>query len=141
MDKLIFLPVVIQIALTLGLYIYLAVAKSRASKLGLVDESRRALYDDAWPNNVLQINNCIRNQFEVPVLFYVLIIILWLTNSINIYIHLLAWAFVVSRLFHASIHVGSNYVPLRRKLFTAGCFLLIAITLFLSYSILIGPNV
>lgn len=140
MDKLIFLPVVIQIALTLGLYIYLAVAKSRASKLGLVDESRRALYDDAWPNNVLQINNCIRNQFEVPVLFYVLIIVLWLTNSINIYIHLLAWAFVVSRLFHASIHVGSNYVPLRRKLFTAGCFLLIAITLFLSYSILIGPN-
>lgn len=140
MDKLIFLPVVIQIALTLGLYIYLAVAKSRASKLGLVDESRRALYDDAWPNNVLQINNCIRNQFEVPVLFYVLIIVLWLTNSINIYIHLLAWAFVVSRIFHASIHVGSNYVPLRRKLFTAGCFLLIAIALFLSYSILSGPS-
>ncbi len=139
-DSLIFLPVVIQIVLTFWLYIYLAIAKSRASKLGQVNEERRGLHDDAWPDSVLQINNCIRNQFEVPVLFYVLTVLLWLTNSITVYIHALAWMFVLSRIFHASIHVGSNYVPLRRKVFMVGCLLLMIITLFLSYSIFTVPN-
>ena len=91
---LVFLPVLVQVFLTLGLYIYLAIAKSAAVKLGQVDEARRALYDDAWPEKILQINNCIRNQFEVPVLFYALIFILWAADSVNVYIHILAWLFV-----------------------------------------------
>jgi hypothetical protein len=139
-NSLIFLPVVIQIALTLLLYIYLAVTKSRAAKLGQVNEERRALHDDAWPDNVLQINNCIRNQFEVPVLFYVLVVVSWLTGSINVYVHLLAWVFVLTRILHASVHVGSNFVPLRRGIFTAGCVLLMIMTIFLAYSILSLQN-
>jgi hypothetical protein len=132
----IFIPVLVQVALTLWLYIYLAVAKSRAAKLGQVNEDRRGLHDDAWPDNVLQINNCIRNQFEVPVLFYILIVILWCINGINIYIHVFAWLFVLSRIVHAVIHTGSNYVPSRRKVFMLGCFILMGITVFSAYKIL-----
>ena len=130
-----FFPVIIQVALTLWLYIYLAIAKSRAVKLGDVDEDRRALHDDAWPDSVLQINNCIRNQFEAPLLFYVLIVILWSIGGANIYVHVAAWVFVLSRIGHAFIHTGSNYVPLRRKYFMAGCFILIGLTLFSFYRI------
>ena len=132
----IFIPVVIQIALTLWLYIYLAIVKSRAVKLGQVNEGRRALHSDAWPDSVLQINNCIRNQFEAPVLFYVLIGILWGIGSVNIYLHFAAWIFVLSRIAHALVHTGSNYVPLRRNLFLAGCCILIGITVFAAYKIL-----
>jgi hypothetical protein len=134
-NNYIFVPVIIQVALTLWLYIYLAIAKSRAVKLGEVDEDRRALHDDAWPDSVLQINNCIRNQFEVPLLFYVLIVILWSIGSANIYVHVAAWVFVLSRIGHAFIHTGSNYVPLRRKYFMAGCFILIGLTFFSFYRI------
>jgi hypothetical protein len=134
-NNYIFVPVIIQVALTLWLYIYLAIAKSRAVKLGEVDEDRRALHDDAWPDSVLQINNCIRNQFEVPLLFYVLIVILWSIGGANIYVHVAAWVFVLSRIGHAFIHTGSNYVPLRRKYFMAGCFILIGLTLFSFYRI------
>ena len=140
-ENLLFLPVVTQVALTFCLYIYLGMAKSKAEKLGLVNQERRALHHDSWPDNVIQINNCIRNQFEVPVLFYVLTIILWLTNTVNIYIYVLAWAFVASRLLHAFIHVGSNYVPLRRKVFMFGCVLLMVLTLMLGWSIVMAPNV
>ncbi len=133
----IFLPVVFQILLTLWLYIYLSIAKSRAAKLGQVDETRRALHDDAWPDNVLQINNCIRNQFEVPVLFYVLILTLWSLNAINTAVHILAWVFVLSRAFHAVIHTGSNHVPQRRKVFSFGCLILIVIALFSVVTILL----
>ena len=139
--QLILLPVVLQVLLTVGLYFKLVAAKKRAAQNGEVNEERRALHDDAWPESVLKINNNISNQFEVPVLFYVLTIILWLTNTVNIYIHVLAWAFVASRLLHAFIHVGSNYVPLRRKVFMFGCVLLMVVTLVLGWSIVMAPNV
>lgn len=134
-NNYIFVPVLIQIALTLWLYIYLAIAKSRASKLGEVNEARRALHDDSWPDSVLQINNCIRNQFEVPVLFYVLIGILWGIGGINIYVHCAAWIFVLTRIGHAIIHTGINYVPIRRKFFVVGCYVLIGLTVFSVYKI------
>lgn len=131
----IFVPVIIQVALTFWLYIYLAIAKKRAVKSGEVNEDRRALHDDAWPDSVLQINNCIRNQFEVPLLFYVLIGILWGIGAANIYVHVAAWLFVLSRIGHAFIHTGSNYVPLRRKFFMAGCYILLCLTFFTFYKV------
>jgi len=137
-NNYIFAPVIAQVALTLWLYIYLAIAKSRAVKLGEVNEERRALHDDAWPNSVLQINNCIRNQFEAPVLFYVLMGTLWAIGAINIYVHLMAWMFVISRIGHAVVHTGSNYVPIRRKLFMSGCCILLAITVYSTYKIMFG---
>jgi hypothetical protein len=129
-NNYIFFPVIIQILLTLWLYIYLGIAKSKALKLGEVDEERRSLHNDAWPDSVLQVNNCIRNQFEVPVLFYVLIGIIWSIQAVNVYVHVAAWVFVLTRIGHAIIHTGSNYVPIRRKLFMAGCFILIGITFY-----------
>jgi len=126
----IFLPVLIQITLVIVLYIYLAIAKSRASQRGEVDEDRRALYDDAWPVSVLKINNCIRNQFEVPVLFYVLIFILWSLGAVNIVVHVVSWLFVATRIVHAYIHTGSNYVPLRRSVFSIGVLILLVLSLF-----------
>ena len=137
-NDLIFSPVIVQVALTLWLYIALAIAKSRAVKRGEVNEERRALHDDAWPDSVLQINNNIRNQFEVPVLFYVLIGIVWGIDAVNIYIHIAAWMFVISRIIHMAVHTGSNYVPLRRKVFMFGCFILIGLVVFLVYKLTIG---
>ncbi len=129
-QNLILLPVLVQIALVIALYIYLAIAKSRASQRGEVDEDRRALYDDAWPESVLKINNCIRNQFEVPVLFYVLIFILWSLGAVNIFVHVVSWLFVATRIVHAYIHTGSNYVPLRRRVFSICVLILLVLSLF-----------
>lgn len=136
-DSYILLTVLVQIFLTFWLYIYLAIAKKKALKLGQVDEKRRALHEDAWPESVMKINNCIRSQFEMPVIFYVLVISLMLTNSVNLYLQILAWAFVLSRVAHAIIHTGSNYVPTRRKLFMVGSLLLIVLSLNLAYSIIV----
>lgn len=56
-NSLIYAPVIVQVALTKWLYIALAIAKSRAVKRSEVNEERRALHDDAWPDSVLPINN------------------------------------------------------------------------------------
>ena len=137
-DNLIFAPVALQVALTLWLYIALAIAKSKATQRGEVNEERRALHDDAWPDSVRKINNNIRNQFEVPVLFYVLIGALWSIGAVNIYVHMAAWVFVTSRVIHAVVHTGSNYVPLRRRVFMLGSFVLIGLVGFLVYKLVAG---
>lgn len=120
------LPILAQILLTIAMYLKLAVAKSRALRYGQVDLERRALHDDAWPDAVLQINNNIRNQFEVPLLFYVLTLVLWELRAGGMLALALAWVFVISRVLHAWIHTGSNYVPLRRRVFMVGVAVIVA---------------
>lgn len=123
--SLFFLPLLVQVLLTVVVFISLAVAKKRAVKRGQVDAQRRALHADAWPDNVQKINNNIRNQFEVPVLFYVLMIVLFELGAIGWLAQLLAWLFVLSRVVHAYVHTGSNYVPARRLAFLFGCLMVL----------------
>jgi hypothetical protein len=120
------LPVLAQVLLTVAMYFVLAVAKSRAVKAGRVDLGRRALHDDAWPESVMKINNNIRNQFELPVLFYVLALMLWQLGDVDRLTLALAWLFVASRIVHAWIHTRSNYVPARRRVFTFGVMMVLA---------------
>lgn len=114
----IFLPLLANMLIVLVLYYLLGVRKKRACRQGTVDDQRRALHADAWPDDVMQVNNCIRNQFELPLLFYVLGVILWALNAVNLWVLVAAWAFVLLRCCHAYVHTGSNFLPLRRRLFT-----------------------
>ena len=128
-SRLILYPVLIQVLLTIAVYILLNFAKARALRRGEVDLGRRALHDDAWPDSVVKINNNIRNQFEVPVLFYVICIVFVLIDAVTIPALVLAWLFAASRIVHAYAHIGPNYVPVRRRVFMAGCAAVIAMAL------------
>lgn len=121
-----FVPVVAQILLTLVIYVRLIKVKIREMKAGKVDMARRGLHEDAWGDAVLQINNNIRNQFELPVLFYVLSILLWELHAAHSLALAAATVFVVSRIAHAWVHLGSNYIPNRRRFFTVGWWALAA---------------
>ncbi|MGH8106041.1 MAG: MAPEG family protein [Arenimonas sp.] len=127
--NMIFLPALVQILLTIVIFIWLGIAKSKAAKLGLVDQEKRALHPEAWPDFVLKISNNINNQFETPVLFYALVLMLWAMDSVGIYALVFAWGFVITRIIHAYIHTGSNIVPARRRVFTIGCVFLFLLTL------------
>ena len=136
-STLIFLPALAHVILTLVVFIGLAIAKSKALNAGEVDEDRRALHSDAWPESVMKFNNNISNQFELPVLFYILCIILWATNCTSVIVHILAWLFVVSRIAHVVIHTGSNFVPNRRKAYMLGFFILVVLALITVVSIIV----
>jgi hypothetical protein len=132
---LIFGPVLVQVLLTLATYVLLIKAKIRAMKAGEVDMARRALHDDAWPESVMKINNNIRNQFEVPVLFYVLAFALWALEAVGWPALAAAWLFAVSRIVHAWVHIGSNYVPNRRRAFTVGWWIVTAMALLVAWEL------
>ena len=53
------------------------------------------------------------NQFELPVLFYVLTILAIITKHADFLFVVMAWIFVLSRLAHAFVHVTSNNLELR----------------------------
>jgi hypothetical protein len=70
-----------------------------------------------------------RNQFQVPVLFYVLCFIFYALDSVTTTVLYLAWAFVISRIIHAYIHMSSNYVPARFRVFAIGFVIMTIMTI------------
>jgi hypothetical protein len=132
----IFLPMLVQIVLTIYAYVRLGAAKSRALAAGQVDEQRRALHEDAWPDSVIQINNNIRNQFEVPVLFYALVLALHALGAVTLFAHIVAWLFALSRVVHFVVHTGSNIVPIRRRVFMFGVAMVLLLAGALAWALL-----
>ncbi|TCR62213.1 MAPEG family protein [Bosea sp. BK604] len=60
------------------------------------------------------------NQFEAPVLFYALIMVAMEVGAVGTAMAVLAWLFVLSRVVHTVIHVGSNRLHLRAVVFAFG---------------------
>jgi hypothetical protein len=125
----IFWPVLAQVFLTLAMFIVLGARKAGAVKAGTVNRQQAALDNRVWPEGVVKVSNNIANQFEIPILFYVLCMVLYSINAAGTVAVVLAWLFVASRYAHAYVHVGSNYVPVRLRLFMIGCVVLLAMLL------------
>jgi hypothetical protein len=126
--RLILWPVMAQILLTWIMFIILGLRKSNDLKKGLIDKSKTALDNKAWSDNVIKVSNNIANQFQTPILFYVLSLISISLNIVTTTTLVLAWIYVISRYLHAYVHIGSNYVPHRMNIFLIGCIALIAMT-------------
>ncbi|PCI71795.1 MAG: hypothetical protein COB38_05210 [Gammaproteobacteria bacterium] len=127
-NSAILLPMLIQISLTLFIFILLGMRKTSAIKAGGVDREKTALDNSAWPEGVVKVSNNITNQFQTPILFYVVCIMFYLTDTVSMAVYVLAWVYSITRLMHAFVHVSSNFVPARFGLFMIGVICLIAMT-------------
>jgi hypothetical protein len=85
-----------------------------------------ALSTDAWPDDVRKVSNNMHNQFETPILFYVLCGAATYIGATGLVMALLAWAYVVTRVIHTSVHVTSNDVQRRFMVFAVGIAVLVA---------------
>jgi hypothetical protein len=130
-NDLIFLPILAHIILIFMVYIYLGRVKTRAVKEGDVDRQKASLNPKAWPEYVVKVSNNLDNQFESPILFYMLSVIYYLTNHVNNILIFIMGIYVLSRYIHAYVHVTSNYVPYRYKFFVIGLLTLLVLTLWL----------
>ncbi len=125
MDQhLILWPLLAQILLTILMYGRLAIVKKREIAAGNVDLKKTALDQSAWPKSVIKINNNLRNQFETPILFYILCILLWALHGVTTASFVVACAYVAARVVHAVVHTTSNFVPARFAMFTLSVLLL-----------------
>jgi hypothetical protein len=117
-------PLFVLIALTFGLGLWAFFMRVGAIRRREVHARDIALREPNWPPRVAQVSNAFQNQFELPLLFYVLTILAWITKQADFLFVLLAWVFVALRVLHAYVHVTSNHLGRRAGLFVAGAIVL-----------------
>ncbi len=113
----ILLPLFVEVILTFLLLFWLAPLRARDFNAGVARPDNIALREPNWSKHTLQVGYAYSNQFELPVLFYVLTILEYVTHSAGIAFVVLAWIFVLFRYLQAFVHVTSNQVRLRGAFF------------------------
>ena len=126
-QHLIFWPVLIQALLPLIVIIVNGKRKREEVAAGKTNKEEASLNNDAWGIPVVLTSRNIANQFQFPVLFYVVCLVLFAIQSVTWFALGLAWLFVCARIAHAWIHITSNYVPLRLRYFILGIVFLLCL--------------
>ena len=135
--QMVLLPVFVQIGLTFALLLWMAGARRNALVGGGTKPRDIVLGQPNWPSRATQIGNCYRNQFELPVLFYVLIALALPLRHADLVIVMLSWVFVVTRFVHAGIFTGSNDLNQRSLAWFAGGLVLLAMWIYFALKILL----
>jgi hypothetical protein len=133
---MVLLPVFVQIGLTFALLIAMATTRGHALAGG-TKPGDIALGQPNWPVRATQFGNCFANQFELPILFYVLIAFALPLRHADLFIVLMSWVFVVTRFAHAGIFVTSNELRHRANAWLAGAVVLLAMWIYFALKILL----
>ena len=149
--------VLVQVALTLALLLWLGVSRARSARRGEVRIKDIALSSQAWSDRIKQIANAYANQLELPVLFYVAALLAIMTGTLDWIVVGLSWAFVAMRLWnalpgaifataswlfvatryaHAYIHVTHNRVLQRFQVFIGGFAVLTVLWLYVGLRVM-----
>jgi hypothetical protein len=135
--QMVLLPVFVLVGLTFALLLWMAGARRQALVGGQTKIRDIALGQQNWPVRATQIGNCFQNQFELPLLFYILIAIALPIRHADLVIVMLSWVFVVTRFVHAGIFVTSNDLNRRSLAWFAGVLVLFAMWLYFALRILL----
>ena len=120
----IFWPMLAHVLLIYIVYAVLGRRRHFAVKSG---EAKASQYKarSTEPASSVAVASNLNNQFELPVLFYVLCLALHLTNGVNYLTLALMWIFVLTRYFHAWIHLTGNNLLLRSRSFFVGAVIIL----------------
>jgi hypothetical protein len=135
--QMVLLPVFVLIGLTFALLLWMVGARRQALVGGETKIRDIALGQPNWPNRATQIGNCYKNQFELPLLFYVLIALAMPLRHADLFIVLMSWVFVVTRFAHAGIFVSSNDLGQRSTVWLAGVLVLLVMWIYFALKILL----
>ena len=120
----IFWPVLAQVLLIYIVYAVLGRRRYGAIRSGEAKVGQYTVRSTEPASSVTVAAN-LSNQFELPVLFYVLCLTLHVTNGVNYLTLALMWIFVASRCFHAWVHLTSNNLLLRSRSFSFGAVIIL----------------
>jgi hypothetical protein len=123
-----FLPVAALALWTFAIAITVGVRRVRAARAGRVSpEAFRLGEGPGVPPDVVVANRNFMNLLELPVLFYVVAIGLYVTRHVGRAPVTLGWLYVGLRVVHSAIHLTTNRVMHRLATFVASNVVLVAI--------------
>ncbi|MGH6864929.1 MAG: MAPEG family protein [Methyloceanibacter sp.] len=120
----ILLPMFAMVALAFVLLFWTLLLRLRVLRRGEVSPHQVALREQAWPPYVIQIGNAFHNQLELPMLFYVAVLLALITRTLDVVLYVLMWMFVISRYLHTFIHASYNRLDHRTAVFMLGAIAL-----------------
>src|SRR5690349_5338213 len=100
------LPLFVEVGLTFFLMFWMAGRRTSAVRRGDVRMGDIALGQQAWPERETKVANAYHNQFQLPVLFYVLTILAIIARKADFLFVIMAWIFVIARIAHVFVHTG-----------------------------------
>lgn len=121
-------PVFALFVLTAFSTLRLAYLRLNAVKTGVVNPKFYRDYQGyEEPEKLRVASRHVINLYEAPVLFYTVSIIAYVTEVEGFAIVAMAWAYVLLRYLHSYVHLTSNKVLLRFRLFATSHAILVAI--------------
>ena len=135
--QMILLPLFVHVLLVFCLLFWMGRSRFTAVRGKQVTEVDPAASQYAWPPRAAQAGRAFQNQFETPVLFYVLVILALVTKKADAPFVILEWLWVASRIVHALVHTTSNRLSLRFPAFFVGVLILLVMWVFFAFRILV----
>ena len=119
-NSAIFTPFLTMILLTFVVWLYMYVRRIHFLTSHNIDAQtliKPRVLEDLTPPAVANPSDNLKNLFEMPVLFYALLLYLNFTNQVDNISLTAAWVFVVFRVLHSLVHCTFNLVMLRFYLY------------------------
>ncbi|WP_158745106.1 MAPEG family protein [Acidisphaera sp. L21] len=109
-------PLMAHVALVMALYVALTVMRQAAVKSGMASFATYEFGRDE-PPAIARVTRNLANQFELPVLFYVAVILLMQLHAVLWLDVAFGWMFVAGRVIHSGVQTMTSDVSLRGKVF------------------------
>jgi len=131
-------PLFAQVLLTFAVMLGMMAFRTHSLQSGETRFEDIAMREPNWPRQSALLGNCFSNQFELPVLFYVLTILAMFTKHADFLFVVLAWIFVAFRILQAFVHVTSNNVRFRGGFYGIAAIVLLIMWLIFIVKIMLG---
>jgi hypothetical protein len=119
-------PMLAHIGWVFMLYAWLTLARQRAVRSGEIDYTCFVLGRDE-PIEVARITRNLANQFELPLIFHALVVLLIALGKVTAFDVIAAWVFVAGRVAHTLVQTLTDNVPLRGQVFTINFLAVVAL--------------
>jgi len=139
MEKLILLPVFVQVLLTSVVMVLMGRRRIRAAINKEISVAAFKTMNLRGANEqAIATSRNFDNQFQMPMLYLFSVLFTLQLGLADIAYVALGAAYVLLRVLHTAVHIGSNTVRLRFNVFLLSCAVLWAIWLRLLWQVLVG---
>jgi hypothetical protein len=119
-ETAIFGPFFATMLLTLVVWVYMYVRRIafiQGNRINSQDLAAPGKLAEISPPEVSNPSDNLKNLFEIPVLFYAIVLYLFVTHQVDLAYVGAAWVFVAFRVLHSAVHCTFNLVILRFYLY------------------------
>lgn len=135
----IFAPFVGTMLLTLGVWVYMYARRLPFVLKGKLAPEQLTPLELARlsPPHVANPSDNLKNLFEMPTIFYAVVLYLYATLQVDASYLAAAWIFFAFRVLHTAVHCTFNFVPLRFWLYAISAVALWFMVLRIAWDILV----